>query len=83
MRRLLVVVGVVGLLGLLPGPALAQQPHEHMLTVPGTGESVKVGPPRCDVGAMLQASFLNFHGNVHLGTPTSSGGLTLTPVFCP
>lgn len=85
MRRILVVVGIVALLGLMTGPAQAQQPppHDHWLTVPGTGEQVQVGPHRCDLGSTLQGAFLNFHFNVHVGAPMSSGGLTIRPAFCP
>lgn len=86
MRRILVILGVVATLGLVSGPALAQQPpppHDHWLTVPGTGESVQVGPHRCELGSTLQGAFLNFHFNVHVGAPMSSGGLTVVPAFCP
>lgn len=85
MRRILVVLGAVGLLGLMTGPAAAQEspPHDHWLTVPGTGDSVQVGPRRCDLGSMLQGAFLNFHFNVHVGAPMSSGGLAMAPAFCP
>ena len=86
MRRILVVAGIVGLLGLAAGPAAAQQPpppHDHWLTVPGTGEAVQVGARRCDLGSRLDRAFLNFHFNVHVGTPMTSGGLVILPAFCP
>jgi hypothetical protein len=84
MRKLLVFVFTLALLVALPtGSALAQPlPHEHLLTVPGTGTKVQVGPPRCALGAKLQGAFLNFHANVHTGTPALVGGLTIEPRFC-
>jgi hypothetical protein len=31
----------------------------------------------------VQGAFLNFHFNVHLGTPTATGAIAITPQFCP
>jgi hypothetical protein len=65
------------------GSALAQvPPHDHLLTVPGTGEQVQVAPARCRLGETVEGAFLNFHFNVHLGVPTGTGGLTVEPDFC-
>jgi hypothetical protein len=84
MRKLLVFVFTMSLLlGLPTASALAQPPpHEHLLTVPGTGTKVQVGPPRCAIGATLQGAFLKFHAKVHTGTPAQIGGLTIEPRFC-
>jgi hypothetical protein len=84
MRRLIVIAGAVLVMVVaFAGSALAQvPPHDHLLTVPGTGEQVQVAPPRCTLGETVEGAFLNFHFNVHLGVPTDSGGLTVTPSFC-
>jgi hypothetical protein len=86
MRRTLIIVSLLLLmLGAMTGTAWAQQPpppHDHWITVPGTGEQVEVGPPRCDLGDQLQGAFLNFHFNVHVGEPMEQG-ITITPEFCP
>ncbi|MGH2817390.1 MAG: hypothetical protein ACRDJS_02875 [Actinomycetota bacterium] len=74
---LLVLAGVAG-----SAPAQAPPPHDHFITVPGTGEVVQVGPHRCELGEKVQRAFLNFHFNVHTGTPATIGGLVVTPVFC-
>ena len=83
MRRGLVLVAVsLGLLGAMSAPAAAQvPPHNHILTVPGTGADVQVAPHRCDLGTTVERGFLNFHFNVHLGQPAASG-LVVTPDFC-
>lgn len=85
MRRIAVLLSLLVLaLGMTASPALAQvPPHDHFLTVPGTGDTVQVAPLRCELGEKVQGAFLNFHFNVHLGTPTATGGLAITPVFCP
>jgi hypothetical protein len=84
MRRVGITVAASALgIALGAAPAIAQvPPHDHFLTVPGTGEQVQVAPHRCDLGATVQTGFLNFHQHVHLGTPTSTGNLTITPTFC-
>ena len=84
MRRIPVLLSLLALLlGVMAGPAAAQvPPHDHILTVPGTGETHQVGPPRCRLGGTLQRAFLNFHFNVHLGTPTDTGAIAITPDFC-
>jgi hypothetical protein len=83
-RKILVLVSALLLLsGLMGGSALAQvPPHDHFLTVPGTGSTVQVAPPRCTLGETVQGAFLNFHENVHTGTPATTGGLAITPDFC-
>jgi hypothetical protein len=84
MRRIL----VASLISVLPlaftiTPAAAQvPPHNHLLTVPGTGEVIPVGPDRCGLGETVENGFLGFHFNVHLGEPTSTGGLMIHPAFC-
>ena len=86
MRRILVIVSVSLLLLGVAGSAFAQvppPPHDHWLTVPGTEDQTQVGPPRCELGSTLQGAFLNFHFQVHVGQPAESGGLTVTPAFCP
>ena len=85
MRRIAVVLSLaLPMLGFLASPARAQvPPHDHFLTVPGTGTAMQVGPHRCSLGETVQGAFLNFHFNVHTGQPASSGGLTITPSFCP
>ena len=87
MRKVVVVVcASLLLLGVMTGSALSQEPpppHDHFLMVPGTGIKVQVGPRRCDLGSSLQQAFLNFHLNVHVGQPMQTGGLTISPDFCP
>jgi len=85
MRRIVVLLSLlVSLMGLTASPSAAQVlPHDHFLTVPGTGSTLQVGPPRCTLGEMVQGAFLNFHGNVHQGTPATTGGLAIAPTFCP
>jgi uncharacterized membrane protein len=84
MRRIVVVLSLlVSLLGTLAGQASAQvPPHDHLLTVPGTGSMVQVAPPRCALGETVQGAFLNFHFNVHMGIPLDIGGLEITPRPC-
>jgi hypothetical protein len=86
MRRILMALSVLLLvLAVMAGPGTAQAPpppHDHFVTVPGTGEVIQVGPHRCELGEKVQDAFLNFHFNVHTGTPATIGGLIVTPVFC-
>jgi hypothetical protein len=85
MRRILVVtVMALGVLGLSSGPAAADHvpPHNHFLTVPGTGAIVQVAPDRCAMGEQLQTAFHRFHVNVHAGAPTGTGGLVVTATLC-
>jgi hypothetical protein len=85
MRKIPVLLSLlVLLLGVMASPVAAQvPPHDHFLTVPGTGATVQVAPSRCELGERVQRAFLNFHFNVHLGTPTATGGIAITPQFCP
>jgi hypothetical protein len=85
MRRIIVLLSLtVSMVGLTASSSGAQvPPHDHLLTVPGTGGTVQVGPPRCALGDTVQGAFLNFHVNVHTGTPATTGGLSFTPSFCP
>ena len=84
MRKILIVLSVsLGVLGLMSGPAAAQvPPHNHFLTVPGTGEVVQVAPHRCELGDTVESAFLRFHENVHLGQPTATGVVVIAPDFC-
>jgi hypothetical protein len=86
MRRIIMALSVLLLvLAIMAGSAPAQEPpppHNHFVTVPGTGEVIQVGPHRCELGETVQDAFLNFHFNVHVGTPATVGGLVVTPVFC-
>ncbi len=85
MRRIVVLLSLlVSLMGLTASPSTGQvPPHDHFLTVPGTGSTLQVGPPRCTLGETVQGAFLNFHENVHTGTPATTGGLAIAPSFCP
>jgi hypothetical protein len=85
MRRIVLLLSLmVSMIGLTASPSGAQvPPHDHFFTVPGTGSTVQVGPPRCTLGETVQGAFLNFHHNVHTGTPATTGGLVITPTFCP
>ena len=86
MARILIVLSVLLLaFAVMAGTAPSQEPpppHDHFVTVPGTGEVVQVGPHRCELGEKVQGAFLNFHFNVHTGTPATVGGLEVTPDFC-
>ena len=79
MRRLFIFVTLALLaaaLWVLPASAqVPPPPHEHVLTTPAG--DVDVGPPRCG-NEQLQAAFLNFHFNVHVGVPPT----LITPRFC-
>ena len=86
MRRtvvlLLLIVSVLGL-GASTSGAQVVPPRSLVPDLPGTGDTVQVGPPRCALGETVQGAFLNFHENVHTGTPATTGGLVFTPSFCP
>jgi hypothetical protein len=71
-------------LGMMAAPAGAQEPppHDHTLLVPGTGDRVQVGPHRCAGGAALHTAFLRFHYNVHVGTPTDTGAISIGATLC-
>jgi hypothetical protein len=86
MRKIVLFLALlVSVVGLTATPSQAQvPPHDHfLLEVPGTGGTVQVGPPRCALGETVQGAFLNFHENVHTGTPATTGGLVFMPAFCP
>ncbi|MFL5796421.1 MAG: hypothetical protein ACJ77A_00620 [Actinomycetota bacterium] len=76
MRRLLVVLAVVGVFG-WTGTALADPnltnvpPHRHYILSP-TGQFVQVGPRVCD-DPSLQAAFNQFHNNLHVVTSSGIG----------
>ena len=77
-RRVLLIALALVSTALWVVPAGAQvppPPHEHVLTTPAG--PVDVGPPRCG-NERLQRAFLNFHMNVHLGTPPTA----IAPRFC-
>lgn len=82
-RRILAVAsGASLMLVVMAGPVLAQPPpHDHWLTVPGTGAQVQVGPHRCGLGETVQKGFLNFHVNVHVGQPANAG-LVINATLC-
>lgn len=86
MKRLAILLPTTLLaFGMVLAPASAQQPpppHDHNLVVPGTGEQMQFGPPRCSLGETLDRAFLNVHFNVHLGMPTTEGGLIVIADFC-
>lgn len=70
--------------GLSASPAYGHAPppeHNHFLTVPGSGTVVQVGPHVCG-SPVLHDAFHNFHDNVHVGTPTDSGPLVISPTLC-
>ena len=76
MRRLLIVLLVVGVFGsagfALADPNLSNiQPHRHYIQTP-TGERVQVGPRVCD-DPSLQGAFNQFHNNVHIVSATGIG----------
>ena len=72
-QRLLLLLAaalmVAAMAMLTAGPALAQltEPHQHILTVPGTGEQHQVakGTGKCEANL---TALNNFHTNVHTNT---------------
>ena len=86
MRRILLLATVaavmVAMLTVMAvGPALAQLtvPHQHELSVPGTGEQQQIAGGTGKCGANLTA--LNeVHSNVHLGQPPLV--ITAQPTTC-
>ncbi len=85
LRRLLLLVTVALVLAAMTavmaaGPVMAQEldkPHQHVLTVPGTGEEQPIAGGTGECGANLTA-LNNFHSNVHLGQPPLEIGAALT-----
>ena len=86
-RLLLLLVAtlmVAAMAMLTAGPALAQltEPHQHVLTVPGTGEEHQVakGTGKCEANL---TALNNFHSNVHTkpGHPLADN-LTAAPTKC-
>lgn len=89
MRRLFALfAGTLLALGMMAGPAVADyhggdpDPHDHKITVPGTGEDHQVGPKVCDriedgaegpEDVPNWRGFVNFHDNVHQGEPDQIG----------
>jgi hypothetical protein len=84
MRRGLVAMSAGVLLSLMAVPAAAHpvDPHNHFLTVPGTGTEVQVGPERCGLASTVETAFHAFHHNVHIGQPSSTGVLSIRPERC-
>jgi hypothetical protein len=76
MRRVLVVLSVIGVFGGV-GTAFADPdltfvpPHRHYIQTP-TGALVQVGPRVCD-DASLQDAFNQFHNNLHVVTSAGIG----------
>jgi hypothetical protein len=76
MRRVLVVLAVIGVFG-WAGSAFADPnltnvpPHRHYIQT-STGELVQVGPRVCD-DPSLQAAFNQFHNNLHVVTSSGIG----------
>ena len=87
MRRF-VLAGIAALVfAFSAGPAFAVPPHDHWLTT-GSGDVVHVGPSVCDNPDIFDA-WLNFHLNVHVGTPgtqafTNDGNpVSIAATLCP
>jgi hypothetical protein len=81
MRRVALILAIVGALGIFASPANAVERHEHDLETPGTTTTIAGGLSH---NAPCTA-FLNFHEGVHLDvllgetfphtvTPTFIGG---------
>ena len=98
MRRLTTLIGVTALAtGAMAGSVAADShqpdPHDHKITVPGTGENRQVGPKVCDWIEKRGATspedvpfwrgFVNFHYNVHQGQPDQIGRGSDTGSFDP
>ncbi len=71
LRRILLLVTVALVIAavMAAGPAMAQlltEPHQHTLSVPGTGEPQPIAGGTSTCEANLTA-LNNFHSNVHLG----------------
>jgi hypothetical protein len=74
-RRTVVIAsataGLAAALSFTATPASAAvPPHDHWLTT-GSGDVVHVGPDVC-ANPDIYAAWLNFHLNVHRGTPGTS-----------
>jgi hypothetical protein len=76
MRRVLVVLAVIGVFGGV-GTAFADPdlttvpPHRHYILTPA-GDLKQVGPRVCD-NASLQNAFNQFHNNIHVVTSAGIG----------
>jgi hypothetical protein len=88
MRKPLVFGGAVLALALSASPVFAAvPPHNHWLTT-GSGSVVHVGPYVCANPSIYDA-WLNFHLNVHTGTPgtqafaVSSNPVSISATLCP
>jgi hypothetical protein len=67
------------------GPVLAQleAPHQHVLTVPGTGEEHQIAGGTGKCGANLTA-LNNFHSNVHTNPDHPlAGNIDAAATSCP
>ena len=83
MRTLLVLVLVVGAL-LVSGQQVSADPtlpdippHRHFIQT-ATGELVAVGPQVCE-DPSLQDAFNQFHSNLHIAVPGSTGPTQSAP----
>ena len=89
-RRILLLIAAALLAAtmvLMPaGPVLAQEltvPHQHFLTVPGTGEEHQIAGGTGKCGANLTA-LNNFHSNVHTNPDHPlSDDIVAAPTSCP
>jgi hypothetical protein len=84
-RRILVALATASVaIGFSAASAHGHAPppeHNHYLTVPGTGESVQVGPHICHL-PQLHEAFHQFHSNVHLGAPNATDPVSITAILC-
>jgi len=84
-RRLLsaVTLALVAV-GFSAAPALAHTPppeHNHVLTVPGNGQVVQVGPHVCG-SPQLHGAFHDFHTNVHISAQGGPSPWTISAILC-
>ncbi len=83
-RALVVLLGAAGVLLLggaragLADPSLPNIPPHRHYVVTATGERTEVGPRVCDDPA-LQGAFNQFHANIHVHVPGSTGPAQSAP----
>jgi hypothetical protein len=90
LKRLIAFASIMAAFAFSAVPAMAAG-HLHALTT-GSGDTVSVGPDACSATADdgIYNGFLNFHENVHFGTPGQGDGAFANPsnpvsiarVFC-